>query len=64
MKTEEKQADIEFACDGKCRICPYPGAHCKTITVLPALPVREEDRHRTWMDPELQAQIRKKYRIG
>ena len=31
-ETMKKQSaeleDIRFACDGKCRICPFPGANC------------------------------------
>ena len=54
---------ITFACEGKCRICPYPGANCKTISLNPDLPEREADPHRIWMDPGLQDQLMKQHRL-
>lgn len=58
-----KPSEIEFSCEGKCRICPYPGANCKTITLKPVLPERVSDPHRVWMDPQLQKDLKKKHRI-
>lgn len=49
--------DIAFTCDGKCRICPYPGANCKEIRIKPEIGEREEDVHRIWMSPEFQSEL-------
>jgi hypothetical protein len=63
MKNEEMQGEIIFPCDEKCRICPYPGANCKTIRLVPVLPERETDMKRVWMDPELQDELIKKLHL-
>lgn len=55
---------MEFSCGGKCRICPYPGANCKHITVKPDIPEREVDENPNWMDPEFQDQLRKMKHLG
>ncbi len=34
-------SEISFACNGKCRICPYPGANCKTISLFSVQMERE-----------------------
>ncbi len=55
---------IEFLCDGKCRLCPYPGANCKKITVKPEIPVRELDKEPNWMNVEFQEELRRMKHIG
>jgi hypothetical protein len=46
--------EIVFLCDDKCRICPQPGANCKSnISVSPAPPERDANFHYTWIDFEL-----------
>lgn len=57
--TPDKNSDIVFACEGKCRICPYPGANCKTITLHPPLPQRETDPHRVWVAPAIEEEMKK-----
>ena len=59
----EQGRPFGFACDGKCRICPYPGANCKTLTAAPAHPERETHCNQTWMDPETQDAIMKKLHL-
>lgn len=27
--TPSEEADYHFPCDGKCRICPFPGVNCR-----------------------------------
>lgn len=59
--TPKRKKEISFSCEGKCRICPYPGANCKTITLTPNIPERETDPHRVWMDPALQEKLMKEH---
>lgn len=59
-----KEEKMEFLCGGKCRICPYPGAQCKHITVKPDIPEREVDEKPNWMDPEFQDELRKMKHLG
>ena len=53
----------EFSCGGKCRICPYPGANCKTITLKPKIPERDEPVHAVWMSQELQDEFLRKMHV-
>lgn len=52
-------SEIVFACEGKCRICPYPGANCKTITLHPTSAQWETDPHRVWLNPMIEEEIKK-----
>ena len=33
-KQEGQMAEIVFPCEGKCRICPFPGANCAKEQML------------------------------
>jgi hypothetical protein len=53
-ESNECAGEIAFLCDDKCRICPQPGANCKSnISVTPMLPERDKNFHYTWIDFEL-----------
>ena len=54
---------ITFPCDGKCRICPYPGANCLTSAAKQTVPRRAEASQDAWMDPEVLAEIKRKLRL-
>ena len=47
-------SEISFACNGKCRICPYPGANCKTISLFPVQTEREIVTDEIRIDPEVE----------
>lgn len=49
--SESSEPAASFSCNGKCRICPYPGAKCKTISVFPTPAEREIVKEDTRIDP-------------
>ena len=52
--------DIRFFCEGKCRICPYPGASCRESAIdSKRHRTREYDEDRVWMDPEFMEALKK-----
>lgn len=54
---------IEFSCGGKCRICPYPGANCKTIVLRPHIPDRTEKRPEITISQELRDEFLRKMHV-
>lgn len=49
-----------FKCDGKCRICPYPGALCKDyIRTKSESTEHEQVKHGSYMKKDLQKKILK-----
>ena len=61
MDTSPNADNIQFRCEGKCRICPYPGANCKTFGA--DAPGREEDPDHLYMNEELKKSIMRQYHI-
>ena len=62
IRKEEKK-EAAFVCEGKCRICPFPGANCmhKEFTHPQGAP--ESDIHRIWMSPDIQDELMKKLHV-
>ena len=53
----------DFSCEGKCRICPYPGTNCKTVILKPNIPEREKPIHTVWVSQELQDEFLRKMHV-
>lgn len=53
----------DFSCEGKCRLCPYPGANCKTIVRRPGVPDRSSEKPEIAVDSELQDQFLRKMHV-
>lgn len=57
-------SEIEFACEQKCRICPYPGANCKSKPMNTSFfDTAESGKLQRWMDPEIQDKAAKQMRV-
>ncbi len=63
LNNHSASKEISFQCDGKCRICPYPGANCKSVGTVktPSLYVAKSQTFR--LDSDLLSEVKCKLHL-